>query len=144
MKPPQSKMRLTASGRRVRRRDAAYRAELGEKARARRASDPQYLLRILLGNQLRKAVMSFKKGRVSSTIHKLVGCDAATLVAHLESKFTDETVWSRNLHIDHIRPTSSFNLLDENERKACYHYTNLQVLTARENGTKGSRWPIEK
>lgn len=40
-------------------------------------------------------------------------------------------------HIDHIRPCSSFDLSLSEHQEACFHYTNLQPLWAKENLKKG-------
>jgi len=42
-------------------------------------------------------------------------------------------------HMDHRRPISSFNLLDDNDVTACFHYTNLQPLLAIENLKKNNK-----
>ena len=42
-------------------------------------------------------------------------------------------------HIDHIKPCSSFNMLIEEERKRCFHYTNLQPLWAIDNIKKSDK-----
>jgi len=46
-------------------------------------------------------------------------------------------------HIDHIKPCSLFNLLNEDEQKKCFHYTNLQPLWASENLSKGCKYENE-
>jgi hypothetical protein len=38
-----------------------------------------------------------------------------------------------NIHIDHIKPISRFNLKDYNEFLDCCNYTNLQPLLAIDN-----------
>ena len=43
-----------------------------------------------------------------------------------------------NIHLDHIKPVSSFNLDDENEIKECCHYTNFQPLFIEENLKKSN------
>jgi hypothetical protein len=44
--------------------------------------------------------------------------------------------------IDHIKSVCNFDLTNEEDRKKCYHYTNLQPLWSNENSSKGSfdRW----
>ena len=43
-------------------------------------------------------------------------------------------------HIDHIRPCCSFNLLNDDDQKQCFHYTNLQPLWAKDNLMKGGKF----
>jgi hypothetical protein len=45
-----------------------------------------------------------------------------------------------NIHIDHIKPVSRFNLEDEEEFLKCCHYTNLQPLFAKDNLEKHNKW----
>ena len=45
---------------------------------------------------------------------------------------------NKGWHYDHIRPIASFNLLDEEEQKVCFHYTNFQPLWAEDNLNKSS------
>jgi len=63
----------------------------------------------------------------------LIGCTPNELKNYLESKFLPTMTWNNYgayWHIDHIIPCASFNLLDEEEQKKCFHYTNLQPLFA--------------
>jgi hypothetical protein len=89
----------------------------------------------------------FKTGKIDN----LIGCTIEQLKTHLESQFKEGMNWelygnkrdeNGNLigfHIDHIIPCSSFNLEIEEERKKCFHYTNLQPLWALENMSKGTK-----
>jgi len=44
-------------------------------------------------------------------------------------------------HIDHIRPISSFDLLDPEQQRAAFSYKNLQPLWASENLAKSDKVP---
>jgi hypothetical protein len=72
----------------------------------------------------------------------LLGCSVSFLKGFLEAKFTEGMTWQNHgeWHIDHIKPCASFNLLDEEEQKKCFHYTNLQPLWAAENLSKGCKY----
>ena len=48
-----------------------------------------------------------------------------------------------NIHYDHIKPVSAFNLEDENDLLSCCHYTNFQPLLARDNLCKSCKWSDE-
>ena len=63
---------------------------------------------------------------------------------YLQSKFKPGMHWNNHglygWHIDHIRPCSSFNFLEESEQRACFHYTNLQPLWAKDNLEKNNKY----
>jgi hypothetical protein len=42
-------------------------------------------------------------------------------------------------HVDHIHPCVSFNLIDPEQQKACFHFSNLQPLFREENMKKGRK-----
>ena len=48
-----------------------------------------------------------------------------------------------NIHIDHIKPVSIFNLDDPDEFMKCSHYTNLQPLFIKDNLEKHNKWTSE-
>ena len=50
-----------------------------------------------------------------------------------------EITWD-NIHIDHIKPVSAFNLDVPEEMLDCCHYTNLQPLLAETNLNKSCKW----
>ena len=80
--------------------------------------------------------------RAIKNSNSFFGCDLPTLINHLESQFTPEMNWNNHgtyWEIDHIKPRSSFNLYDEEQTKQCFHYTNLQPLTKKDNRTKSSK-----
>ena len=66
---------------------------------------------------------------------KLLGCAIEEFKHYIQQMFTEGMSWENHgeWHLDHIKPCASFNLLDENERKICFHYTNFQPLWAMEN-----------
>ena len=76
------------------------------------------------------------------TIH-LVGCSAKELAAWIESQFTDGMCWARigEIHIDHVIPLAKFNLAEEEQQRAAFHYTNLRPMWDIENKRKSDRVP---
>ena len=52
----------------------------------------------------------------------------------------NQGVW----HIDHIKPCSLFNFNNPEEVKMCFHYTNLQPLTAAQNLFKKDKYNREQ
>lgn len=79
---------------------------------------------------------------VPNNVMVLIGCTRVQFKEYFESKFTDDMSWTRinEIHIDHIRPVISFDLRDIMQLKACFHYTNLQPLWAKDNILKGTIW----
>lgn len=68
----------------------------------------------------------------------------AAFKVYLESLFQPGMVWENygndGWHIDHVRPLSSFDLLDPVQFSQACHYTNLQPLWAKDNLSKGNKW----
>ena len=121
-------------------------SEALKRKRERMKTDPEFKLlenaRCYIWQQLQDAFNvkgPFKKPERTSD---LLGCTPTEYLSHLRSLYkpgmTDENYgeW----HVDHIRPCASFNLLDETERRKCFHYTNTQPLWANENQSKGDKW----
>jgi len=101
---------------------------------------PQYAI----ASKLRIRVLSAIKasnGKKESATSILVGCSTAQLMHHLESQFKAGMTWENHgrWHIDHKKPCASFNLVDPEEQKKCFHFTNLQPLWGVDNLKKGSR-----
>jgi hypothetical protein len=48
-----------------------------------------------------------------------------------------------NIHIDHIKPISKFDLDNQDEFLECCHYTNLQPLLIKDNLSKNNKWNDE-
>lgn len=92
-------------------------------------------LRVRIYSAIKKN-MKWKKSK------EVLGCDMQTLKKHLEVNFKEGMNWENYgsyWHIDHIRPCSSFDLSIKEEQQKCFHYTNLQPLTAEENHRKSDR-----
>jgi hypothetical protein len=75
-----------------------------------------------------------------------LGCSAEYFIEYFKKKmdlfnqFSEiEMTWN-NIHIDHIKPVSLFNLDDEDMFLSCCHYTNLQPLLAEINLNKSDKW----
>ena len=105
---------------------------------------PEVKIKINLRERLRFAVKS-GGGTKRHKALSIIGCSVADLMSHLQSKFRDGMAWNnygpKGWHIDHIRPCASFDMLDPEQQKECFHYTNLQPLWASENLKKQDRMP---
>lgn len=97
----------------------------------------------VISERIRHRIRNVLNGKVKSkSTLELLGCSIDDLKNHLQSKFYANMSWQNYgtyWHIDHIRPCASFNLENEEEQKICFHYSNLQPLTAKENLIKGAR-----
>jgi len=87
------------------------------------------------------------KSKSKSTL-SLLGCSIEKLKHHLQQtainngdlKFDINNYSGKEDHIEHIKPCSSFDLSKEEEQKKCFHYSNLQILTAEENLKKSDKY----
>ena len=111
---------------------------------ARRARDPQYRLRCGLHSRI---TMALRKG-YGKKAHKtmeLIGCSIEYLTEYLEVQFQPGMTWEnygRNgWHVDHIIPCTAFDLIDVEQQKRCFHYSNLQPMWEAENISKSNKMP---
>lgn len=85
------------------------------------------------------------KGAMIKSSEKLFGFTRDELVKHIEGQFTNGMSWEAfmrgEIHIDHKRPVSSFNItsVDDPDFKACWCLDNLQPLWAKDNYLKGAK-----
>ena len=47
-----------------------------------------------------------------------------------------------NIHLDHIKPVSKFDLSNVDEVYKCCHWSNIQPLLALDNLKKSNKWSI--
>lgn len=108
--------------------------------RHRSKNDLGFLLRGRLRSRIYSAIR-MKNAKKCMKTASLVGCTIQFLIKYLESKFTDGMSWLNNgrWHIDHKIPCASFNLIDPEQQKKCFHYTNLQPLWAIDNFKKSDK-----
>ena len=130
----------------------------GDVFRHKYRTDPEFNLKERLRARTRKAIEmdSFLSRHVSAYVKShvlrgskskkffaLVGYGLSDLAVHLESLFCRGMTWEAfltgNVHIDHIKPRSSFDLNDPEQLKQCWALSNLQPLWAHENLIKGAR-----
>lgn len=117
------------------------RARQREWKRAKMASDPAARLTNTLRSRLSFAIKSPAQ-RARKKTEAMVGCSSAHLRSHIESLWRPGMTWENYgpaWCIDHIRPCSSFDMLDPEQQRACFHYTNLQPLWTLENQRKADK-----
>lgn len=115
-------------------RDAA------ERERWRMRNDPRHVIHMRMRVQIRKALEGMKAGR---RWESLVGYSVDQLAEHLRKQlpkgYTMQDFFNGRLHIDHIVPKVSFNVMEEAELRACWSLPNLRPLPARDNWSKNAK-----
>lgn len=106
----------------------------------KRETDASFRIKSCLRNRLNKAVERDSKS--ASTID-LLGCTIPELKVHISKQLPEGVFWEdhgKKFEIDHIVPVSAFDLLDSVQQRVCFHYTNLQPLSRKENLRKGAKY----
>jgi hypothetical protein len=116
-------------------------SEICEHKRQKRSCkecNPLLVLVNLQRNSIYRVLKRSNLSKTQSTIEYL-GCSAEHFMDYLKLKMTPDMTMD-NIHIDHIKPVSRFNLDDPDEFLDCCHYTNLQPLLAKDNLEKNNKW----
>lgn len=116
------------------------RARVAAYMQQRKRANPEFRLKCNLRVRLRSALKR-QRGTTSLRTVQLIGCSVSFLVNHLERLFQSGMSWANygQWHVDHIQPCAKFNLLDPDQQKACFHYSNLQPLWAVDNLRKSAK-----
>jgi late competence protein required for DNA uptake (superfamily II DNA/RNA helicase) len=75
----------------------------------------------------------------------LVECgagDRETLMNHLISTIPEGYTiadYGKILSVDHIIPCCAFDLTNREQYRRCFHYSNLRLITSKENARKGGK-----
>ena len=103
-------------------------------------TDPAFKLLCNIRSRLGQVI---KRNTKSDSTMKLVGCSIEHLKEHLENQFTDGMTWEKvmsgEIHVDHIRPCSLFDLSKEENQRECFNFKNLQPLWAEDNLRKSNK-----
>ncbi len=109
--------------------------------------DPIFRLRFMTTKSIRRKIKNQSTIKRFQSIN-LLGCSWQEFKNYFESKFAPDMNWNAfmqgKIHIDHIRPCSSFDLTDPEQQKECFHFSNLQPLWAADNLKKSNKlnWSI--
>ena len=90
----------------------------------------------------RKRIWSVLKGYTKTDKTKnILGCSLSEFKHYISSKFVDGMSFDNygKWHLDHIKPCASFDLTCPVQQLACFHYSNLQPLWAKDNLKKGDK-----
>tara|TARA_R110000737_G_scaffold17556_1_gene35336 strand:+ start:176 stop:1045 length:870 start_codon:yes stop_codon:yes gene_type:complete len=114
--------------------------------------DTEFNLKEKIRNQLKKkmkkypnldyAIRNAVNNNTNTKYCELFDYTIKQLQDHLEEQFTLGMNWvvfrAGEIHIDHIKPQSLFNLHDDNQIKKCWSLDNLQPLWAADNLAKSN------
>lgn len=115
-----------------------------EYAKQQMVLNPLYRVKKNLRSRIADALKG--KSKSAKTL-QLLGCSITEFKEYLEERFYDKMTWENYgsyWHIDHIKPCSLFDLLNEKEQFQCFHYTNMQPLKAEDNLKKYNKFKKEK
>ena len=112
-----------------------YKVKKRKYDRERLQTDPNFRLLHNLRTRLWHALKGNSK---SAHTVELLGISIKECRQHIEAQFLEGMSWENYgaWHVDHIVPCASFDLTDPQQQRQCFHYSNLQPLTAPENNNK--------
>jgi hypothetical protein len=104
-------------------------------------TDPYFKVVFSIRTRISK-LLKQKNADKYNKFYNYLGCSKEEFILYFQAKFKEGMTWENHgeWHIDHIKPCSLFNLLNEDEQKKCFHYKNLQPLWASENLSKGCKY----
>lgn len=116
--------------------DTQLSPEKAEYLAKRRLTDPKFARTEELRNLQTRAI----RGEIQEPLmSKVFGIDHEGLINYLKSTIKDKSIkWEKRhtYEIDHIKPLASFNVLDPVEAKKAIHFSNLQVISPKDNREK--------
>ena len=80
-------------------------------------------------------------------MRNLIGCSREFFKQYISSKFKNGMSWNnygKIWNLDHIIPTSRFDLTSPDEQKICFNYINYQPLYLDENVKKSDKVDLGK
>lgn len=109
--------------------------------------DKDFHLAQLLRSRILTAIKNGYGRKKNTRTTNMIGCTIQQLKQHLQRTaisngymdFNIENYNTKEYHIDHIIPCASFDLTNEEEQMKCFNYTNLQILDAKTNMSKGCK-----
>jgi hypothetical protein len=119
-----------------------YRSKNNEKHRKyeqeRYQKNTSYRITRLLRRRIYEAI---NKNIKSDNTLNLIGCSIEFLKEYLQKtaiqngylNFNVDNYSGKDYHIDHIIPCSLFDMSQEKDQQKCFHWSNLQILSAQDN-----------
>lgn len=121
-------------------RAPSMRVKKNEQSNRRYRENINHRLAHGMRNRTRQALRNHVKA--GKTL-EMLGCSIDVLKAYLEERFVEGMTWDNYgsmWELDHIRPCASFDLVDPEQQRVCFHYTNLQPMKGIDNRRKGDRY----
>ena len=93
----------------------------------------QYRLKTNIRRDISTRVKRFSgnQNAKNQRTHEYLDCTIVFFVEWIESNFNDVMNWDNyavHWELDHVKPCSSFDLSNDEEAKACFHWSNYQPL----------------
>ena len=95
-----------------------------------------------VGRQVRDCIRAALTGGTSiARAEYYLGCTIGEYRKHIQCGFQSNMSWENygEWHIDHIKPSSSFDLTVQEEVLKCFNFTNTQPLWAKDNRNKSNK-----
>jgi len=121
----------------IKRKNTEYLPIRKEQIKTKRKSNLNFQLSEIMRSKLHKTLKN-----QTTSYKKILGCDFDFLRQWIEFRFDKNMSWHNfgtYWHIDHVLPINMFNFINESEKNICFHWTNLQPLTAFENQSKSDK-----
>lgn len=115
-------------------------AYVRERDRERYATDMNFRLRKVLRTRLYKTIKGIK---TSTSILSYLGVDIVVFKNFLEYQFSNNMSWDNYAvvwEIDHVEPCSYFDLVDDDEKRKCFVWTNMRPLLKDHNRSKSDTY----
>ena len=94
----------------------------------------------MLANNIRSRINKALKGHNKSFRTKeILGIDIETYRRWIEHQMTPEMIFN-NIHIDHVKPISSFDISNDNELLEAFNWRNTQPLLKQDNLRKSAKF----
>lgn len=114
-----------------------------EYTKLRCKTDPAFKILRLLRSRLGTCLKLSKTRKTIDTMI-LLGCSLEHFMWYLAKKFNPGMTWENHgvhgWHVDHKKPCALFDMLDTEEQRRCFHFSNLQPLWGSDNLSKGTKW----
>ena len=104
--------------------------------RRKRKIDQKYKL---IKNTRSRIFNALKGDSKSKSTKEILGIDVETYKKWIEFQMTEGMNWN-NIHIDHVKPISSFDFSNDDELLEAFNWRNTQPLFKRDNLSKGNKF----